>query len=310
MLLWSKCCTRCIAKQCTVRLVAGWVTTGITIDLLTVIGCPAEEGLCGKADLIRLGAFDGIDVAMMAHPSQTTLARPNYVSMTPLSITYYGKASHASSYPWEGLNALDAAVTCYTNISHLRQQMKPTWRVHGVIKNGGAQPNIIPEETQLEYYLRTPNNSDMMILKKKVEDCVNAAALSTGCKVNFSFGEKSYSNLISNNTLAEVFMKQADSLGVKFETDEEKKRKFGGSTDMGNVSHVVPSIHPKFYIGTNVSNHSKDFTVAAGDDKAQKYTLDIAKGLALTILQLYNDDKLLEQVKDDFKKDVEANCVM
>lgn len=223
---------------------------------VTVLGCPAEEGLCGKADLLRLGAFDGIDVAVMAHPSQTTLSRPNYVSMTPLSVKYHGRAVHASSHPWDGLNALDAAVACYNNISNLRQQMRPTWRVHGVIKNGGAQPNIIPEETELEYYLRTPNDDEMVILKQKVEGCVQGAALATGCTVDFKFGEKSYSNLLSNNTLVELFEKNGRAVGIEFETDEEKKRKFGGSTDMGNVSHVIPSIHPKYYIGTSVSNHS------------------------------------------------------
>ncbi|XP_045198069.2 xaa-Arg dipeptidase-like [Mercenaria mercenaria] len=271
---------------------------------LTVLGCPAEEGLCGKADLLRLGAFDGIDVAVMAHPSQTTLATPNYVSMSPLSVKYFGKAAHASSYPWEGLNALDAAVACYNNISNLRQQMKPNWRVHGVIKNGGAQPNIIPEETELEYYLRTPTDDEMVTLKQKVEGCVQGAALATGCTVEMKFSDKSYSNLLSNKTLVELFVKNAVPFGIEFETNEEKKRKFGGSTDMGNVSHVIPSIHPKFYIGTSVSNHSKEFTVAAGDMKAQKYSLDIAKALAMTALEVYHKPDLMNQIKIDFNKDI------
>lgn len=124
-------------------------------------------------------------------------------------------------------------------------------------------------------------------------------------QADFNFGEKSYSNLLSNNTLAELFEANATSIGVQFETNEEKKAKFGGSTDMGNVSHVIPSIHPKFHIGTMVSNHSKEFTVAAGDEKAQKYTLDIAKALAMTALDLYTDKELLVKVRKDFEQDTE-----
>lgn len=275
---------------------------------LSVIGCPAEEGLCGKADLIRLGAFEGVDVAMMAHPSQTTLAKPKYVSMTPLSIKYHGQTAHASSYPWEGVNALDAAVMCYNNISCLRQQMKPTWRVHGVIKNGGLQPNIIPEETELEFYIRTPTDPEMVTLKEKVAACVQAAALATGCTVDYKFGEKAYSNLLSNNTLAALFETNATSIGVKFETNEEKKQKFGGSTDMGNLSHVIPSIHPKFYIGTMVSNHSPGFTEASGSETAQKYTLDVAKALAMMAIDIYMNPKLLKAIRSDFHNDLKMQC--
>ena len=125
-------------------------------------------------------------------------------------------------------------------------------------------------------------------------------------QVDFTFSEKSYSNLLSNNTLAGLFEANASSIGVHFETDPEKKAKFGGSTDMGNVSHVVPSIHPKFHIGTMVSNHSKEFTVAAGDQIAQNYTLNVAKGLAMTAIELYTDSKLLHKVRKDFEADTKA----
>ncbi|KAK3590609.1 hypothetical protein CHS0354_018829 [Potamilus streckersoni] len=272
---------------------------------LTVLGTPAEEGMCGKADLIQLGAFEGLDVAMMAHPSQVTLSKPRYVSMTPVNIIYKGKASHASSYPWEGVNALDAAVMCYNNISCLRQQMKPDWRVHGVIKNGGQQANIIPEETELEYYIRTPNDTDMIVLKKKISDCIEAAAMATGCMVDYKFGSKSYSYLLSNQTLATLFEHNAELVGVEFETDEEKRQKFGGSTDMGNVSQILPSIHPKFYIGTSFSQHTKEFAVAAGDPMAQPYTLAVAKALAMTAIDLYTDPSILEKVRRDFEEDIQ-----
>ncbi|OWF37534.1 peptidase M20 domain-containing protein 2-like [Mizuhopecten yessoensis] len=279
-------------------------SAGKPMGKLTVLGTPAEEGLCGKHDLIKGGAFDGVDAAMMAHPSQFTVSKPNYVSMTPVTITYRGQAAHASSYPWEGVNALDAAVLCYNNISCLRQQMKPTWRVHGVISKGGLQPNIIPEETELQYYLRTPTEPEHKILISKVTNCIEAAALATGCETDYKYSEKHYYSLLSNATMADVFEENAKSVGIAFEQKPELIRKFGGSTDMGNVSHIVPSIHPKFYIGTTASNHSKTFTQAAGDPKAQPYTLAIAKGLAMTALDLFTKPDLLSTIRADYQRDV------
>ena len=120
------------------------------------------------------------------------------------------------------------------------------------------------------------------------------------------FSEKSYSNLISNKSLVKTFENNATSVGIQFETDEEIRQKFGGSTDMGNVSHVVPSIHPKYYIGTKASNHSRQFTDAAGKDEAQKYTLDIAKAIAMTGIDVYSSEELLKNVKSDFQNDTKA----
>ena len=127
---------------------------------LTVMGTPAEEGGGGKEFLIQNGAFEDIDVAMMVHPTPYSAVSAIWNCISSLQITYTGKAAHAAAFPWEGLNALDAAVMAYTSISVLRQQMKPKWRVHGVITNGGAKPNIIPEKTSMEYYIRAPNRSD------------------------------------------------------------------------------------------------------------------------------------------------------
>ncbi|KAK3087249.1 hypothetical protein FSP39_003574 [Pinctada imbricata] len=277
---------------------------GSTVGKLSVIGTPAEEGMCGKADLIKEGVFDCVDVAMMAHPSQFTLTRTKYTSMIPVTIIYQGRASHAASYPWEGLNALDAAVMCYNAISCLRQQMKPTWRAHGVIRRGGLQPNVTPDETELEFYLRTPSETELKVLKDKVVDCINGAALCTGCKAEYKFGEKHYQALITNEVMAKLFDDNGARVGLEFEQREEIKQKFGGSTDMGNVSHVVPSIHPKFDIGTTASNHSKDFTVAAGKDFAQVNTLKIAKALAMTALDIYTQSELLTKIQEEFKRNV------
>ncbi|XP_048768477.2 xaa-Arg dipeptidase-like [Ostrea edulis] len=273
---------------------------------LSVIGTPAEEGRCGKHDLIAAGAFTSVDVAMMAHPSQYTLARPKYTSMIPVTIKFSGQAAHSASHPWEGLNALDAAVMCYNSISCLRQQMKPAWRIHGVIRKGGVEPNIIPDETELEFFLRTPSEAELEVLKKKVIDCINGAALCTGCEASYTFAEKHYQSLLSNNTMAELFEENGRQLGIEFDQREEIRIKFGGSTDMGNVSHVVPSLHPKFYIGTTVSNHSKGFTTAAGADVAQGYSLAVAKALAMTAIDILSKPELIPKIQQDFHKDLQS----
>ncbi|KAK2856607.1 hypothetical protein Q5P01_005342 [Channa striata] len=151
---------------------------------VTVLGTPAEEAGGGKIDMLREGAFEGLDVVFMAHPSKEDAVYLPCVAEHDVTIKYHGKASHAAAYPWEGINALDAAVLCYNNLSVLRQQMKPDWRVHGIIKHGGVKPNIIPAYTELEYYLRTPSRNELPVLKDKAESCFRSAAwqLAARCK--------------------------------------------------------------------------------------------------------------------------------
>ncbi|XP_067676735.1 xaa-Arg dipeptidase-like [Haliotis asinina] len=278
---------------------------GKPLGKLTVLGTPAEEGGGGKVDLIRAGAFSDVDVAMMAHPSQCNLPRPVMVAMNQATIRFRGRASHAASFPWNGVNALDAAVLCYQNISCLRQQIKPTWRIHGVISNGGAKPNIIPELTELQYMIRAPTDPELAILKTKFEACVHGAAQATGCTVECQFDEKPYSALMSNNILAALYETNGVQVGIQFEQDPAKIAKQGGSTDMGNVSHVVPSIHPKFHFGTTASGHSADFAKAAGKGEAQGYTLSVGKALAMTVIDLFLNPDLIPQIQGQFQLDLQ-----
>ncbi|KAL8586642.1 hypothetical protein ACOMHN_040150 [Nucella lapillus] len=277
---------------------------------LTVLGTPAEEGGGGKVDLINKGAFSNVDLAMMAHPSQFNLKKPIYLAMTPATIRYHGKAAHASSYPWKGVNALDAAVMCYTNISHLRQQMHPTWRIHGVITNGGAKPNIIPHIAELEYYLRAPTDTELHVLKDKFLGCVEGAAKASGCEFECEFGSKPYSSLLSNDVMASLYSDNGQRIGIQQETDLAKVLKAGGSTDMGNVSHLVPSIHPKFYVGTAASLHTPDFATQAKTDEAEDYSLGVAKALAMTAIDFLLKPQLVQQAKDAFKIGLEAEKTM
>ena len=267
---------------------------------LTVMGTPAEEGGGGKVFLIEKGAFEGIDLAMMVHPTPFDVAMPLALALCNLDIVFTGKAAHAASFPWEGVNALDAAVMAYTSISVLRQQMKPTWRVHGVITNGGVKPNIIPEQSSMSYYIRAPTPSELQVLRKKVEACFEAAARATGCSMSITEPEKPYDNLMSNSVLAEMYSSNIRLLGGEIDRYSDK----AGSTDMGNVSHVVPSIHPYYKVGNGEVNHTREFTSVCNTPEAHCQTLRAAKSMAFTCINvLTGGDHILQQITAQFNKD-------
>ncbi|KAK6169462.1 hypothetical protein SNE40_020513 [Patella caerulea] len=274
----------------------------IPLGKVTVLGTPAEEGGGGKIDMINAKVFDDIDIAMMSHPSPFDHAKPPTLSIDQCKVVYHGRASHAAGFPWEGVNALDAAVLCYQSVSCLRQHFKPKWRVHGIIKNGGAKPNIIPDLTELEYYCRAPSDTELDILKNKISKCFESAAVATGCTVDYKFDERRYSSLISNKTIVGLFETNAAEAGIELWDEPDPPT---GSTDMGNVSHVVPSIHPMYYIGGKAVNHTKEFTTDSGSAAAQPLTLRQAKVLAYTALDIYSRPELLKQIKQDFIKDLE-----
>lgn len=279
-----------------VGLKAAMESSGRVLGRLTVLGTPAEEGGGGKVFLIENGAFHDVDVAMMVHPSPTNNMR-GYVAMSQLEVTYTGKAAHAASFPWEGVNALDAAVMGYSAVSMARQQFRPTWRVHGVITDGGLKPNIIPESSTLLYYIRAPTNEELQELKGKVVPCFEAAAKATGCQVAIKQVGKEYSNLKINPILAKKYMDNFKSLcGEDLQTGEP-----AASTDMGNVSYVVPSIHPKFAIGSGKEiNHNSAFTAVANQPAAHSSALTAAKALAFTCIDVLTTEGELQRVVDSF----------
>ncbi|XP_040916778.1 peptidase M20 domain-containing protein 2-like [Toxotes jaculatrix] len=264
---------------------------------ITVLGTPAEEAIGGKIDLIKAGAFSDVDLVFMAHPAQQDVSFLPCVTLVEVSVKYHGKASHASAYPWEGVNALDAAVLAYNNVSVLRQQLRPEWRIHGIIKHGGEKPNVIPAYTELEFYLRTPLVKDLCDLKARAEACFRAAAVATGCQVEITYPTPAYYNILPNATLANLYENNGKALGIQF---PEQPANFSGSTDFGNVSFIVPGIHPFFYICTDAFNHTEEYTEAAGAERAQLYTLRTAKTLAMTAVDVVCCPDLLRQVREDF----------
>lgn len=169
--------------------------SGFTVRLL---GTPAEESGGGKVKLIDAGAYKDVDACLMLHPvpmspnnpdllSVATAVEGGYLANDKVEITFTGKPAHAAAAPWEGINALDAVVSAYVNISLLRQQILPTQKIHGVVKNGGDRPNIIPFSATVDYYIRSHTKKSLKTLTEKVVKCFEAAAIATGCKVEFNW---------------------------------------------------------------------------------------------------------------------------
>ena len=270
---------------------------------VTVLGTPAEEGEGGKINLIDNGAFEDVDIAMMVHPSPTSIITPGFLALKQLSVTYTGKASHAGAFPWEGVNALDAAVLAYNSISVLRQQMKPTWRVHGIFTNGGAKPNIIPEKSSLLFYIRAPNVTELETLVAKVKACFEAAAKATGCEVAIEQPAPPYLDIISNPPFLKSYTENLKSLGVEYEYGREL-----GSSDIGNVSYLVPAIHPFYTVGSGKEvNHTHEFTQVSNTPEAHSVTLTAAKAMAHTCIDVLTTEGLLEEIQVEFQVELQQS---
>lgn len=272
---------------------------------VVVLGTPAEEGGGGKVILIKGGAFKDVDAALMVHPSPDNHLYPPFIAIKRKSIQFIGREAHASGYPWEGLNALDAVVGAYNNLALLRQHIKPTCRVHAIITKGGEAPNVIPGNTEMKLYYRAPTNYEMESLGKRIDSCMTAAAMSTGCEVSINNEEsEAYQSLMTNKTLAERYKKYAEKLGIQFDDGNNKKIPFMASSDMGDVSHVVPSIHPTYSIGTRAVNHSSEFAQASNTAEAHLSTLITAKSMAMVALDLMHDEDFLKKAKEQFQMDL------
>lgn len=271
----------------------GWGT-------VVVLGSPAEEGGGGKILLIERGAFDGVDAAMMLHPSPSSSAWGNLIALQQLQVDYYGRNAHAGSNPWTGVNALDAMVLAYSSISAMRQQIRPTDRVHGVITQGGVKPNIIPDHTSAEFYIRSATVGQLDELRRKVTGCFEGAGTATGCRLELRAVGEPYSEVITNDVLAEAYCENMERIEVRLPTRADSNGLRGASTDMGNVSHLVPSIHPMFAIPTEAANHTPGFTVAAATREAHVATLKAAAGLAMTALDVLTNHDVLEAARREF----------
>ncbi|MBT8215189.1 MAG: M20 family metallopeptidase, partial [Acidimicrobiia bacterium] len=247
----------------TAAIGAGVALQGIADELgirVTVLGTPAEEAYGGKVDLINAGAFSEAAASMMIHPSPMDVLDPDVLAVAHIDVEFHGKESHAAFAPQVGINALDAAVQAYVNVSTLRQAMYPTDKVHGVITYGGGAPNVVPALTKMSWYVRASTQERLRELHDKVVACFDGAARATGCTFEVKESGHTYEDLKSDKVLAELYQANSTALGRPLTRGADMDSSASGSTDMGNVSHVVPSIHP--FLGINslpAVNHQKEF---------------------------------------------------
>ncbi|XP_077522855.1 xaa-Arg dipeptidase-like isoform X2 [Amblyomma americanum] len=267
---------------------------------VVVLGTPGEENCGGKQMLIDKGAFKDIDIALMSHPFPYEALRTGFTARQQVTVRFRGRSAHAAESAYKGVNALDAAVASYVNVSLLRQQIKPTCRVHGVILRGGMYPNLIPESSELSYHIRGADLAELDDLVMRVEGCFRAAALATGCSMSLEWGIR-YKNLVHNVALTRVYRKHGLSLGAEFlDADMSNVVPTGAATDAGNVSHCLPTLHSVYAVGTGVRNHTRGFAELAGAIDAQGPTRRTAKALALTAIELLSDPALVQQIKAEF----------
>jgi amidohydrolase len=266
-----------------------------------VIGTPAEEGGGGKVKLIRSGVFKNVDTAMMVHGWDQWIGHMDLLGIVRVGFEFTGKAAHASADPWAGVNALDAAVQTYNNVSMLRQQVRPDARIHGIITHGGAAPNIIPEFAAATFYVRSISLDYMWALQKRVVACAEGAAKATGCGLRvIDHGDTVYEPMKRNETLLDAFRVNLKALGI---TEAPPLVDRLGSSDVGNVSQVIPTIQPLMKIapdGTPI--HSRAFEAAAATPLAREGTLAAAKAMAMTTLDLLAEPALVARARDEFTK--------
>ncbi|OAV62623.1 peptidase M20 [Enteractinococcus helveticum] len=252
-----------------------------------VFGTPAEEGGGGKIDLLERGAFDGLDLAMMVHPGPVDVARASPLAVAHWAVQFTGKAAHAASFPTEGINAADAFTIAQVAIGLLRQHLPTTSRVHGVVLDAGTAPNSIPAFARGRWYVRAQTLEELHEIEKRVLACFEAAALATGCSFDWELESKPYAEFHHDEQALEFYSRNAESLGRVFQPDSPGAEMAAASTDMGNVSHIVPSIHP--YIGLDsfpVLNHQQEFADHTIGPTAEKALLDGAIALAWTALDV------------------------
>ena len=264
-----------------------------------VFGTPAEETSGAKVTFAEEGEFDGVDIAMIAHPASWYARSGSSLALMPLQFEFYGKPAHASSVPWEGINALDAAICTINAINALREHMRPDSRVHGVVIDGGKAANIVPEYSKVQYYVRSTAKSYNETLAERIKDCARAGALATGCRLEITQFEFSYDNLITNQALSRTFCAaMCDIAGIEL----DKPRENVGSSDVGQVSHICPTIHPYFDITNdrNVAGHSRELAEATLTDYAKEQMRNTVAALSLTAYRVMTDPALYAEIYEEF----------
>ncbi len=269
---------------------------------ILVIGTPGEEMYGGKVLMTNRGAFEGVDLAMMVHPAGINTATTRFLACQGLEVEFFGKAAHAAARPDAGINALEAMLQSFAAINSLRQHIRDSARIHGIITDGGEAANIVPSHSAGHFIVRAEDDNYLDELKKKVLNCFIGAAKASGARLEYRWGEVRYSPFLNNLTLARLFRRNLQSLGRRVHLYDPR---IGiGSSDIGNVSQLVPSIHPLIAIApARVVTHSPQFAEISALEAGTKGLLDAAKALAMTVVDLVADPEVVARAKEEFKRE-------
>jgi len=265
---------------------------------VVVLGTPGEEAFGGKIDMVKAGAFKEIDVAMMVHPNILNMVAIQTLACSSLEVEFFGRPAHAAAQPHMGINALEAMILAFTSINSLRQHIRGEARIHGIITDGGEAPNIVPAHSAAVLLIRALDNQYLDELKERVLNCFIGASVASGARLEYSWRDRTYAPMKNNATLAQLFSQNLESLGRQVEAFDPR---FGfGSTDMGNVSQVVPSIHPTIAIASpEVFIHTQEFASAAASEAGHKGLMDAAKAMAMTVADIFQPG-MLDKIKQEF----------
>ncbi|KAI0826199.1 aminoacylase 1-like protein 2 [Irpex lacteus] len=274
---------------------------------VVLLGTPGEEGGGGKVILLEKGAYEGMDACLMCHPAPGPLSSASLSSCLAIQrkiVEYHGHTAHAALAPWEGQNALDAAVSAYTSVALLRQQVKPSHRIHGIFEGKDWAPNVIPDYAKMFWYVRGETWADVQALVPRVEACFKAASLATGTKVDIADGGATF-DLRQNSALgdefARVFRSHFGTINYGFGISS-------ASTDFGNVTYALPAIHPGYAIPTEPhgGNHTRAFAKSAASPESHAATLNVSRALAAVGVRVLTDDAFFSEVKKTFEQDKKA----
>jgi amidohydrolase len=266
---------------------------------VSVIGTPAEESGGGKVLLLERGAFAGAHAAMMVHPAPVDVVEPIMLAWSQFDVHFHGKEAHASAFPELGINALDALTVAQTAIGLLRQHIRPTDRVHGIVTRGGDAANVVPAHTSARYMVRAETLADLEDIRGKVVRCFEAGALATGTRLGLEPSSPPYAEVRHDGEMAALYRRNAERLGRTFPDLGPMVRRASGSTDMGNVSQAIPSIHPTIGLGCfPVVNHQPEFAAYCGTPVADQALIDGAVAMAWTAIDLANDRQLSRRLTE------------
>ena len=268
---------------------------------ILVMGTPAEELYGGKIIMAERGAFTDVDMAMMVHPGVLDTATTQLLACQTLEVEFFGKAAHAAARPEEGINALEAMLLSFAGINSLRQHIRDRARIHGIITDGGEAPNIVPAHSAGSFIVRAEDDRYLEELREKVLNCFVSGATATGARLEYEWGKVGYATMRNNLTMARLFRKNMQSLGRRVHLHDPSNS--FGSSDMGNVSQIVPGIHPFVTIAPReVLLHSPEFVMAAASEAGVKGLLDAAKAMAMTVVDVLANPGMIERVKEEFRR--------